>query len=91
MQIFEKQLLKKKIINEANGVKRLEFANVYANKLPEFQKKVIFSDEWKFNIFGSDDKKNIQRKPNISHQIKNLKLTIKYSGGHKNDLGMHVF
>lgn len=73
---------KKPFISERNRVKRLEFAKAYVSKPLEFWKNVIFSDESKFNIFGSDGKKTVWRKPNTSLQIKNLIPTIKHGGGH---------
>jgi hypothetical protein len=43
----------KPFINERNRRKRLEFARAYVNKPIDFCKTVLFSDESKFNIFGS--------------------------------------
>lgn len=84
IQIFEEKPLEKKktFISERNRLKRLDFAKAYVSKPPEFWKNVIFSDESKFNIFGSDGKKTVWRKPNTSLQIKNLKPTVKHGGGH---------
>lgn len=48
---------KKPYINERNRKKRIDFANEYKNKTNEFWNKVIFSDESKYNIFGSEKKK----------------------------------
>lgn len=45
---------KKFFVSETNRKKRLSFAKQYVNKDPAFWNKVIFSDESKFNIFGSD-------------------------------------
>ena len=36
----------------SNKKKHLSFANKYVNKSPQFWKKVIFSEEKKFRIFG---------------------------------------
>lgn len=52
------------------------------NKPLEFWKNVIFSDESKLNIFGSDGKKYVWCKPNTSLQTKHLKPTVKHGGGH---------
>lgn len=45
---------KKPFINKINRIKRLPFAKEYINQSNTFWKKVIFSDESKFNIFGCD-------------------------------------
>ena len=60
----------------------LNFQKLISSKQFEFLKSVILSDESKFNIFGSDDKKTVWGKTNISFQIKNLKPTFKHRGIH---------
>ena len=45
---------KKPYINLKNRKKRLEFAKRFIDKGVDFWRKVIFSDESKYNIFGSD-------------------------------------
>ena len=45
---------KKPFISEVNRKKRLSFAEVYKTKSFDFRRTVIFSDESKFNLFGSD-------------------------------------
>ena len=45
---------KKSFISKINKVKRLNFAEEYLDKDCEFWKEVIFTDESKFNIWGSD-------------------------------------
>ncbi|GFY30457.1 transposable element Tcb2 transposase [Trichonephila clavipes] len=42
---------------------------------------VIFSDESKFNIFGSDGRRMVWRKPNTSHHPKHTISTVKHGGG----------
>ncbi|GFW20638.1 hypothetical protein TNCV_1048611 [Trichonephila clavipes] len=61
--------------------KRLEFAKTHQLKTDNFWKKVIFSDENKFNIFGSDGRRTVWRKPNTALDPKNLRLTVKHGGG----------
>jgi hypothetical protein len=48
----------------------------------EFWNHVIFSDESKFNLFGSDGRKTVWRKPNTELLQKNVKVTVKHGGGH---------
>ncbi|GFW89396.1 transposable element Tcb2 transposase [Trichonephila clavipes] len=61
--------------------KRLKFAKTHQLKTDNFWKKVIFSDESKFNIFGSDGRRTVWRKPNTALDPKNLRPTVKHGGG----------
>ena len=47
---------KKPYLNKANRGKRLEYARTYREKPLSFWNNVIWSDESKFNLFGSDGK-----------------------------------
>ncbi|GFW97906.1 transposable element Tcb1 transposase [Trichonephila clavipes] len=64
---------KKPLIGKRNRVKRLKFAKEHILKPQKFWNEVIFSDECKFNIFGSDG-----RKPNTSHHPKHTTPTVKH-------------
>ena len=64
-----------------NQKKRLELAKTYQLKTDNFWKKIIFSDESKFNIFGSDGGRTVWRKPNTALDPKNLRPTVKHGGG----------
>ncbi|GFT45599.1 HTH_Tnp_Tc3_2 domain-containing protein [Trichonephila clavipes] len=55
---------KKPFISFQNHKKRLEFTKTHQLKTDNFWKKVIFSDESKFTIFGSDGRRTVWRKPN---------------------------
>lgn len=59
-----RKYLKKQVINEVNRVKRLEFASEYVKKPVTYWRDVLFTDESKFNIFGSDGNQSMWRKPN---------------------------
>ncbi|GFT90942.1 transposable element Tcb1 transposase [Trichonephila clavipes] len=72
---------KKPFISLQNQKKRLEFAKAHQLKTDNFWKKVIFSDESKFNIFGSDGRRTVWRKPNTALDPKNLHPTVKHGGG----------
>ncbi|GFW75649.1 transposable element Tc1 transposase [Trichonephila clavipes] len=72
---------KKPFISLQNQKKRLEFAKAHQLKTDNFWKKVIFSDESKFNIFGSDGHRTVWRKPNTALDQKNLRPTVKHGGG----------
>ncbi|GFY19746.1 transposable element Tc1 transposase [Trichonephila clavipes] len=71
---------KKPLIGKRNRVKRLKFAK-HILKPRQFWNEVIFSDESKFNIFGSDRRRMVSRKPNTSHHPKHTIPTVKHGGG----------
>ncbi|GFS76839.1 HTH_Tnp_Tc3_2 domain-containing protein [Trichonephila clavipes] len=54
---------KKPFISLQNQKKRLEFAKTHLLKTDNFWKKVIFRDESKFNICGSNGRRAVWRKP----------------------------
>ncbi|GBO30684.1 hypothetical protein AVEN_211103-1 [Araneus ventricosus] len=68
-------------ISKANRKARLAFATMYIKQPTEFWKNVIFVDESKYNIFGSDGKQKVWHTPNTALHIKNLRPTVKYGGG----------
>lgn len=72
---------KKPFISEVNRQKRLAFAELHKSKPFDFWKTVIFSDESKYKIFGSDGRRMVWRKPNEALNIKNIKPTVKHGGG----------
>ncbi|GFV61560.1 transposable element Tcb1 transposase [Trichonephila clavipes] len=72
---------KKPFISLQNQKKRLEFTKTPQLKTDNFWKKVIFSDKSKFNIFGSDGRRTVWRKPNTVLDPKNLRPTVKHGGG----------
>ncbi|GFV18606.1 transposable element Tcb2 transposase [Trichonephila clavipes] len=65
----------------AETKKRLDFAKTHELKTDNFWKKVIFSDESKFNTFGSDGLRTVWRRPNTALDPKNLRPTVKHGGG----------
>jgi transposase len=72
---------KKPFISKVNCDKRLLFANDYKSKDAGFWNKVIFTDESKFNLFGSDGRIMVWRKPNTQLEIQNTVPTVKHGGG----------
>ncbi|GFU76726.1 transposable element Tcb2 transposase [Trichonephila clavipes] len=72
---------KKPYISEVNRKRRLEFAMKYKNKPMDFWKKVIFSDESKFEIFTPPSIREIWRKNKTAFEPKNVLPTLKYGGG----------
>lgn len=72
---------KKPYVNLVNRKKRLEFAKAYVDRPIDFWRKVIFSDESKYNIFGSDGRLRVWRRPGEALNPKNTKKTVKHGGG----------
>lgn len=72
---------KKPLLSEKNRKLRLEFAKEHKEKGIDFWKKVLFTDESKFNIFGSDGRAKVWRKTNTALDPKNLVSTVKHGGG----------
>lgn len=69
------------LIRKANKIKRLEFAKKYVNKPISFWKKVIWSDESKFDLFGHKRRPRVWCKPGERLLEKNVQKTMKHGGG----------
>ncbi|GFV69270.1 transposable element Tcb2 transposase [Trichonephila clavipes] len=54
---------------------------VSAEMPQQFWNEVIFSDESKLNVFGSDCRRMVWRKPNTSHHPKHTIPTVEHGGG----------
>ena len=65
--------IKKPYISEINRKKRLTFAKNMISKEESWWSDVIFVDESKFNISGSDGQHMVWRKPNTALNPKNLR------------------
>lgn len=72
---------RKPFISKKNKRKRLEFAKQYLQKGTEYWEDVIFTDESKFNLFGSDGRFTVWRKTNEELLEKNVCPTVKHGGG----------
>lgn len=72
---------KKPHVSTKNIKKRLQFAKEHLNKPANFWKKVLWSDESKFNLFGSDGKVYVRRPLNKSLDPRYTIKTIKHGGG----------
>ena len=59
------------------------------NKDNSFWDKVIFSDESKFNVFGSDGQNYVWKKPNTKFEIRHLHQTVEHGSGLVYGVGMH--
>ena len=70
---FRSRLARKKpLISEKNRKLRLEFAYPHIDKGTDFRNRVMFTDESKFNIFGSDGRSKVWRKPDAALDPKNI-------------------
>jgi transposase len=72
---------KKPFTSVVNRQKRLEFAKMHLKKPKEFWYDIIWSDQSKFNIFGSDGRQMVWRKMNTELQKDNLVPTVKHGEG----------
>lgn len=72
---------KKPFVNLTNRQNRLHFAKEHINKDVNWWDDVIFLDESKFNLFGSDGRTMVWRKPNEELKGKNITPTVKHGGG----------
>lgn len=73
--------LKKPYISMKNQCKRLQYALNYVSKILSFWDSIIWSDETKVNLFGSDGHKKVWRKKGEALKTKNLLPTVKHAGG----------
>ena len=79
--LFGRRPSKKPFVNKKNRAARLAFAKAHVNWTVADWKKVVFSDESKFNLFGSDGANYVRRPKNARHNPKYLKPTVKHGGG----------
>ena len=72
---------KKPYVNKVNRGTSLEYAKMYREKPLGYWNNVLWTDESKFNLFGSDGKVLVWRTPNEDLHPKSTVSTVKYSGG----------
>ena len=72
---------KKPYVSKDNQVKRLHYAITYLEKPIGYWNEVLWSDETKFNLFGSDGKVMIWRTTKEENHPKSTAPTVKHSGG----------
>jgi transposase len=72
---------KKPLLSKKHKEKRLNFAKKYKNwKVSDWQ-KVVWSDESKFQIFGSDGRQYCWKRPGDPLKDAHVKPTVKFGGG----------
>ena len=72
---------KKPYVNKVNRGKRLAFARKYREKSAMYWNNVLWTDESKFNLFGSDGKVIVWRTKEEEYDVGCTVPTVKYSGG----------
>ena len=72
---------KKPYLSPEKKKKRLEWAKAHKHWTMENWKSMIFSDESKFNIFGSDGHRYCWRKPGQEFDERYVQKEIKHGGG----------
>lgn len=72
---------KKPLLRPIHVNKRLELAKQFLFMNEEEIKKIIFTDESKFNLFYSDGRVSVWREPGTRLESRNLRPTIKHGGG----------
>ena len=79
--LFGRVARKRPYVNKANRLKRLNFAKTMSNKPLDFWNTVLWTDESKFNLFGSDGKVMVWRSKKKEFHPKCIVPTVKYGGG----------
>ena len=72
---------KKFYVSKVNRLKRLGFAKEHRHTGLEVFDKTVWTDESKYDIFGSDGNVQVWRQPNTELQPRNLIPTVKHGGG----------
>ncbi len=79
---LESRIKKKKpYLKKTHRKRRLDFAKRHRNWTVEDWKKVIWSDESKFMLFGSDGRQYCWKKPDEPLRSPHVKPTVKFGGG----------
>lgn len=79
--LFGRVAAKKPLLRPQNKEKRLEFAMQHEDWTIDQWKSVLWSDESKFEIFGSHRRQYVRRKTNEKYKSKCISPTVKHGGG----------
>ena len=74
----------KPYLNKANQVKCLNYVKMYQDKTMVFLKHVLWSDESKYNLFGSDGKVTVWGTPKEEYDKKCRAPAVKHGGSNVN-------
>lgn len=72
---------KKPFLSKKNIARRFQWAKNHENWTIQDWKRVIWSDETKINLFGSDGVNKVWRKSGQADKTKNCTPTVKHGGG----------
>ena len=72
---------KRPLLKKRHWLQRLRFAKKYQNWSVDDWRRVVWSDESKFQIFGSDGRQYCWRKPGDPLRDAHVQPTVKYGGG----------
>lgn len=79
---FNSRVVRKKpYLTKRHMQRRLDFAKKYVNMPLTYWKRVLWSDESKFNLVCSDGKQKVWRKPGEAFKLSCMRGTVKYGGG----------
>lgn len=81
VELFGRIGIKKPLISKKNKKARLQFAKDHKNWTVEDWKKVAFSDESKFNLFGGDGRQYVRRPVGTRNNVRYQIPTVKHYGG----------
>lgn len=79
--LFARRPAKKPLISRVNKKKRVDFAKRHIHWTREQWAKVLWSDESKFNLFGSDGINFVRRPPKQRYCPRYQLPTVKHGGG----------
>lgn len=71
----------KPLLTDINVNKRLEHSQTWIDYANEDWDRIIWSDETKINLIGSDGRTYVRRRPGTRYKSKYLKSTAKHGGG----------
>lgn len=72
---------RKPLVSKTNLRKRLAFARLHVDKPITFWRRILWSDESKYNIIGSDGKMYVRRPKNRECDPRYTLKTVKHGGG----------
>lgn len=79
--LFGRVGVKKPLIRKKNQMARMKFAEKYKHWTTNDWSKVLFSDESKFNLFGSDGRQYVRRPVGTRYDSRYQIPTVKHGGG----------
>ena len=79
--LFGRVARKKPYVNRTNRLKRLKYAKKMLRKPLDFWDTIVWSDESKFNLFGSDGRTMVWRSRDEEFDPKCTVPTVKHGGG----------